>query len=459
MHSTHPIINTAPSAPQADADFDSFGLAAMLRQAVRDARYEAPTPIQRQAIPLILQGADLIGCAQTGTGKTAAFALPILHKLLEGTAQRGNAPVRVLVLAPTRELAAQIGDSFNAFARHTRLRAVVVFGGVGKAPQVRALAKRPAVLVATPGRLLDLLSDKALSLANVEVAVLDEADRMLDMGFIHDVRRIMSALPARRQTLLFSATISREIERMAAQFLDRPQRVTAAPTASTQPPIAQTVHFVEKSDKTALLINTLQNDLQALVFTRTKHGANKVVRQLAGAGIAAAAIHGDKSQAARQAALASFKNGRTRIVVATDLASRGLDIKELPLVVNYDLPNEAEVYVHRIGRTGRAGATGTAVSFCSRDELPYLGSIERLTQRRIDRVGATPAAETAARCAEPPRPRRHNEAAWHSRRRDTGATSPIAPYGRRPRRRGRDLEHPLRDGEGGSRSHLGRGRR
>ena len=399
MHSKQPTTTSAINAEQASG-FDELGLAAPLRAAVLRAGYTTPTPIQIAAIPRLLRGGDLIGCAQTGTGKTAAFALPILHRLLEAEEKPRPARIRALVLAPTRELAAQIAETFQTFGARTSLRTTVVFGGVKKGAQVRALSGRPAILVATPGRLLDLLSDRALSLAEVEYVVLDEADRMLDMGFIHDVRRILKTLPTRRQTLLFSATMPREIESLAAQFLDRPERVAAEPVLSSSAPINQTVHFVEKQQKTDLLIRTLSCDEQALVFTRTKHGANKVVKQLGSAGIAAAAIHGNKSQAARESALASFKSGRTRIVVATDLASRGIDIKELPLVINFDLPNEPEVYVHRIGRTGRAGASGTALSFCSREELPFLSAIEKLTRQRIERVGSEPSASAPVDSAD-----------------------------------------------------------
>jgi ATP-dependent RNA helicase RhlE len=405
MHQArHSSTRPATATPSPASGFDSLGLAAPLLEAARRAGYTTPTPIQSAAIPILLSGADLIGCAQTGTGKTAAFALPILHRLLEAEHKPRTPRIRTLVLAPTRELAAQIAESFQVFAARTQLRTTVVFGGVKKGAQVRALSAHPAILVATPGRLLDLMSDKALSLAEVEYAVLDEADRMLDMGFIHDVRRILNSLPTRRQTMLFSATMPREIESLAAQFLDRPRRVAVDPVASSCGPIEQSVHFVEKSEKTNLLIHVLDNDKQALVFTRTKHGANKVAKQLTTAGISAAAIHGNKSQGAREAALAAFKSGRVRIVVATDLASRGLDIKEMPMVVNFDLPNEPEVYVHRIGRTGRAGASGTAVSFCSREELPFLGAIEKLTGQRLPRVGTEPRGTTGDGAAGQSRP-------------------------------------------------------
>jgi len=393
-----------PDGAASSSNFDSFQLDRILLKNVAAAGYEIPTPIQSAAIPAVLKGSDLIGCAQTGTGKTAAFALPILHHLLSNRAA-GKARIRTLILAPTRELAAQIEDSFSTFARGTRLRSTVIFGGVKKGSQLKALAVPPAILVATPGRLLDLMSDRALSLSEVEYVVLDEADRMLDMGFIHDVRKIMRAVPGKRQTLLFSATMPREIESLARQFLDQPKRVSVAPVASSCGPIEQSVHFVEKQQKSSRLISILRDahETQTLVFTRTKHGANKVVKQLDKAGISAAAIHGNKSQSAREAALASFKRGATRVLVATDLASRGIDIEQLPLVINFDLPNEPEVYVHRIGRTGRAGAAGTAMSFCSGEERPYLKSIERLIKKQIARSGSEPtAAESMRHSSNPP---------------------------------------------------------
>jgi len=387
-----PNRRTAPAEP---ARFDAFGLRPPLLEAVRLAGYDTPTPIQRIAIPHIMRGRDLTGCAQTGTGKTAAFALPILHHLLDTNRQRTP---EVLVLAPTRELAAQIGASFGTYAARTNLRHIVVFGGVKKGPQIQALRRLPAILVATPGRLLDLMSDDSVSLRQVRHVVLDEGDRMLDMGFIPDVRRIMRAVPRERQTLLFSATMPREVQELAARFQRHPERVTVDPILSTRGPIEQSVYFVDKQRNVSALVNLLRdcgND-QALVFTRTKHGANKVVRKLDQAGLSAAAIHGNKSQSARERALAAFKAGSTRIVVATDLASRGLDIKGLPRVINFDLPNEPESYVHRIGRTGRAGLTGIAVSLCSPEERPYLASIERLTQRRLDRGGKADSAPPPA---------------------------------------------------------------
>jgi len=402
MQAKHINKSNRDGAPRS-SDFDSFRLDRSLLKNVTAAGYEIPTPIQSAAIPSVMKGNDLVGCAQTGTGKTAAFALPILHRLLSDRAT-SKPRIRALVLAPTRELAAQIEDSFSTFARGTRLRSTVIFGGVKKRAQLKALAVPPAILVATPGRLLDLMSDRALTLSEVEYVVLDEADRMLDMGFIHDVRKIMRAVPSKRQTMLFSATMPREIENLARQFLDQPQRVSVAPVASSCGPIEQSVYFVEKPQKTSRLISILRDahETRTLVFTRTKHGANKVVKQLVKAGISAAAIHGNKSQSAREAALASFKRGATRVLVATDLASRGIDIEQLPLVINFDLPNEPEVYVHRIGRTGRAGAAGTALSFCSGEERPFLKSIERLIKKQIARSGSEPApAESSQHSSSP----------------------------------------------------------
>lgn len=385
------------NAESAGTRFDQFPLAPSLHEAVRAAGYEQPTPIQEAAIPLVLHGRDVLGCAQTGTGKTAAFALPILTHLLRddgrgrGKQRRnGRAGLRALVLAPTRELAAQIGDNFGAYAKGSELRHLVVFGGVGKEPQVRALRRGVDVLIATPGRLLDLMSVGAVSLRNVEHVVLDEADRMLDMGFIHDIKRVMADVPDRRQTLLFSATIPPEIEKLAAQFLYKPQRVAVDPVSSTCEPIEQSVYFVEQPRKTDLLVEILRGRGidRAIIFTRTKHGANRLARKLTKRDIPADAIHGDKSQGARERTLAGLRSGEVRVVVATDLASRGLDVKGLSHVVNFDLPNEPESYVHRIGRTGRAGESGIAVSLCSETERPYLRDIEKLTKRSLVRRSA-----------------------------------------------------------------------
>lgn len=367
--------------------FENLGLIAPLQKSVAALGYTAPTPIQEQAIPLVLSGRDLFGCAQTGTGKTAAFALPILQRLFGTTPVPGRTRrvIRALILAPTRELAAQINQSFHDYGAGSGLRSLVIFGGVGQNPQTTALAQGVDILVATPGRLLDLMNQGFVKLGQVEVLVLDEADRMLDMGFIHDIRKVVEKLPKERQTLFFSATLPNEIKSLADKLLTDPASVSITPPASTVELIEQSVRFVEREEKFESLLRLLEhpNVTRALVFTRTTHGADKVVRLLSRSSIAALAIHGRKSQNNREAALASFKNGRTRVLVATDIASRGLDIDEVSHVVNYDLPNEPEAYVHRIGRTGRAGATGAAVMFCSPDELPLLSDIERTIRLRI----------------------------------------------------------------------------
>jgi ATP-dependent RNA helicase RhlE len=398
--------------PADDNAFAALGLSRPLCAAVSAAGYRTPTPIQQKAIPDVLLGRDLLGCAQTGTGKTAAFALPILQHL---AGRRGA--LRVLVLAPTRELAAQIGASFGTYGRGTGLRHHVIFGGVGKGPQKRALRAGLDILVATPGRLLDLMGEGLVDLSRISHFVLDEADRMLDMGFIRDVRRIVRPIPRDRQTLLFSATMPDEIRALARSLLRDPLHVAVDPVSSTREPTSQAVYFVEKQQKLNLLLRLLDDRAievdRALVFTRTKHGANKVARQLGGASVSATAIHGNKSQTARERALAGFKRGDLRVLVATDIAARGIDIKELSHVINYDLPNEPESYVHRIGRTGRAGLTGAAISFCATEERTYLRDIERLTNLRLDRpeeANQTRHVETLAppgsRPARPGRPRR-----------------------------------------------------
>lgn len=370
----------APGSPGA---FAQLGLSERLQQSVSAAGYQTPTPIQTQAIPHVLTGKDLLGSAQTGTGKTAAFALPILQRLMS-TAKRNG--VRALVLAPTRELAAQIGESFTTYAGPEGLRTAVIFGGVGKPAQIQALRRGVDILVATPGRLLDLMQEGLVDLRQIEAFVLDEADRMLDMGFIHDVRRITAALPRQRQNLMFSATMPSEIQDLANRILRNPVRVAVDPVSSTREPISQSVYFVEMAQKTPLLVELLSGDTidRVLVFTRTKHGANRLAQKLVRAGFGAAAIHGNKSQSARVRALDDFKAGRIRVVVATDIAARGIDIDGLSHVVNFELPNEPESYVHRVGRTGRAGRAGTAISFCSQEERAYLRDIERLTRRRLE---------------------------------------------------------------------------
>lgn len=378
------------SAAAKASGFDALGLSASLRSAVKSAGYTEPTPIQRETIPLVLAGRDVLGCAQTGTGKTAAFALPILNRLLTAERRPGRPLIRTLVLAPTRELAAQIGESFRTYARGSRLRGLVVFGGVGKGPQISALRKGVEVLVATPGRLLDLMNMGEIDLGHVRYLVLDEADRMLDMGFIHDVRRILKAVPRERQTMLYSATLPQEIRQLAGSILSDPVRVAVDPVYSTVEPIEQSVYFINSSQKAEFLLKLLRGDGidRALVFTRTKHRANGLAKTLVQGGVEADAIHGNKSQSARERALAGFKQGRIRVVVATDIASRGIDVKNLSHVINFDLPVDAESYVHRVGRTGRAGKSGVALSLCSAEERPYLSAIERLSRRRLDRPEA-----------------------------------------------------------------------
>ncbi|NJD61845.1 MAG: DEAD/DEAH box helicase [Deltaproteobacteria bacterium] len=366
--------------------FETFGLCPEILRAVKARNYQTPTPIQEKAIPHVMEGKDLLGCAQTGTGKTAAFALPILQRLYGSPAGgRKRRAVRALVLTPTRELANQIGDSFGAYGRHTGLRHVVVYGGVSQKPQAQALHQGIDILVATPGRLLDLVSQGIVNLGGVETFVLDEADRMLDMGFIHDIRRIIDKLPVARQTLFFSATMPAEIQRLSGTILRNPVRVAATPAATPAEAVEHSVYFVEKQTKGELLRHLLADDSikNALVFTRTKHGADRVARQLVRANLRAEAIHGDKSQNVRERALADFKRGRTRVLVATDIAARGLDIVDLSHVINYDLPVESESYVHRIGRTGRAGASGIALSFCGIEERPSLAAIEQLIRKHL----------------------------------------------------------------------------
>jgi len=364
--------------------FDQLGLKPELLKATANQGYTSPTPIQAQAIPAILDGRDVLGGAQTGTGKTAAFALPVLQKLHQG-GKRSRRP-RCLVLTPTRELAAQVGEFMQIYGRHLSLRSAVVFGGVNINPQINILKRGVDILVATPGRLLDLAGQKMVDLSAVEIFILDEADRMLDMGFIHDIKRVLKLLPGKRQNLLFSATYSDEIKRLADNFLDNPAVIEVARKNIAAEKVDQVVHPVGLKDKRVLLAKLIHDGdwQQALVFTRTKHGANRLAGYLEKNGIGAAAIHGNKSQAARTRALAEFKKGKVKILVATDIAARGLDIDRLPHVVNFDLPNVAEDYVHRIGRTGRAGCSGEAVSLVSADEQKLLRPIERLLGKKID---------------------------------------------------------------------------
>jgi ATP-dependent RNA helicase RhlE len=374
--------------------FEALPLAAPLHRVLRELEYTAPSPIQAQAIPLLLQGRDLLGCAQTGTGKTAGFALPILHALHENPRQVRPKGCRTLVLAPTRELAAQVGKSFTTYGKHIRFSQTLVYGGVGQVPQVNAMRRGVDVLVATPGRLLDLIDQRHIDLSQVEFFVLDEVDRMLDMGFLRDVKRIVSLLPAKRQSLFFSATLAPNIVDLARTILRDPAHVSITPETTTAEKIDQQVCFIARESKRPLLEQLLRAQANAegqkltIVFSRTKHGANKLAKSLCAAGFPADAIHGNKSQAQREKALERFKKGLTPVLVATDVAARGVDVKDVGLVINFDLPNEPEAYVHRIGRTARAGAEGRAVSFCSEDELEYLRDIEKIIKMPIPRWDA-----------------------------------------------------------------------
>ena len=390
--------------------FQDLKLIPPILKALSKENYVRPTPIQEQAIPAALAGRDLFGCAQTGTGKTAAFALPIIQRLSErqGT-PNASRRIRALILTPTRELAIQIYDNIRAYGQFTRLRSSVIVGGVSQHAQEQSLQRGTDILIATPGRLIDLMNQNLVDLRSVQILVLDEADRMLDMGFINDMKKIIAKLPAKRQTLFFSATMPPEIAGWIQTLLVNPVRVEVTPVSSTVDRIGQSVYLVDKANKLKLLQHLLSDEsiASALVFTRTKHGADRVARGLARANIAAQAIHGDKSQNARQAALGNFKNGSTRVLVATDIAARGIDIEELSHVVNFNLPNIPETYVHRIGRTGRAGLSGIAISFCESEELPYLKDIEKLIKKTIPQVrdhpypmlNAAPAAQEQRQAA------------------------------------------------------------
>ncbi len=365
--------------------FSDLGLAEALCRAVAAEGYSTPTPIQTQAIPYVLNGSDLLGIAQTGTGKTAAFSLPVLHRLAANDIKPQPKAIRALILTPTRELAVQVFDSFAAYGRNLRLRRTSIFGGVGMGPQIKALGLGNDIVVATPGRLIDLVQRGFARLDHVECLVLDEADRMLDMGFIHDVRKIVSMVPYRRQTLFFSATMPTAVAELAATMLRDPQRVEVTPQATTVERIEQRVMFVTRENKRSLLEDILRDEAvgRAIIFARTKHGANRLAEQLAKSGLAAEAIHGNKSQNARQRALSDFQAGKVRTLVATDIAARGIDVDGVTHVINYELPNEPESYVHRIGRTARAGADGVAVSFCDLDELAYLKAIEKAIRQPV----------------------------------------------------------------------------
>ncbi len=372
--------------------FKSLKIVEPIVKSLLEEGYTVPTPIQIQAIPIVLQGNDLLGCAQTGTGKTAAFAVPILQILSANKIIAGKRKIKSLIVTPTRELAIQINESFKAYGRYTELKTAVIFGGVKQSAQVKSLQGGIDILIATPGRLLDLINQKFISLKDVEIFVLDEADRMLDMGFIHDVKKLLALLPSKKQTLFFSATMPPEIVKLSNSILNKPLKVEVTPSATTADTVNQYVYFVDKGNKNALLLYLLEDERikTALVFTRTKHGADKVVKILQKNNIKAEAIHGNKAQNARQRALANFKAHTTRVLVATDIAARGIDIDDMEFVINFEISNLAETYVHRIGRTGRAGANGTAFSFCDAEEKAYLKDIEKLISKKIPVVNNHP---------------------------------------------------------------------
>jgi ATP-dependent RNA helicase RhlE len=374
-------------------NFKTLGVIDPILKALEAEGYKHPTPIQEQSIPILLKGKDLLGCAQTGTGKTAAFAIPILqHLYLNQSHVNGKRRIRALIVTPTRELAIQIDESFTTYGRYTGIRNTVVFGGVKQGAQTEALKKGVDVLIATPGRLLDLINQGFISLRDIEFSVLDEADRMLDMGFIHDIKKIIALLPSKRQSLFFSATMPPAIVSLSQKILGNPEKVSVKPEQTTAEKVDQAVYFVPKKSKPKLLLHILgeKSYWSVLVFSRTKYGANKIVKILLKAGIGADAIHSNKSQGARQKALTNFKSGKLNVLVATDIAARGIDVEELSLVINYDLPNIPETYVHRIGRTGRASASGIALSFCDMEERPYLRDIQKLINQKIEVVDDHP---------------------------------------------------------------------
>jgi ATP-dependent RNA helicase RhlE len=388
-------------------NFQQLNVIAPILKALQSQGYTNPTPIQQHAIPVVLKGRDLLGCAQTGTGKTAAFAIPILQLLHQQQEEgKGRAGIKSLILTPTRELAIQIEESFKDYGQHTNLRHVAVFGGVSQYQQVKELRRGIDILIATPGRLLDLIAQRHISLQQIEIFVLDEADRMLDMGFINDVKKVISKLPEQKQTLFFSATMPAEIQKLSQMLLHNAVKVEVTPSSTTAEKIDQAIYFVEKPNKVSLLLHLLQtNDIEnALVFTQTKHGADKLCKHLTRENIRAQAIHGNKSQNARQMALENFKKRQIRILVATDIAARGIDIDKLSYVINYDIPNIPETYVHRIGRTGRAGEEGKAISFCSMEEKMYMRDIQKITSQTIPVIDEHPFPMSNPGLAVPPRP-------------------------------------------------------
>ncbi|WP_085537410.1 DEAD/DEAH box helicase [Massilibacteroides vaginae] len=368
--------------------FKELNISEPILRALSNKGYETPTPIQEKAIPVALSGQDLLGIAQTGTGKTAAFAIPVIQKLDQQPSKGQKRELKVLILTPTRELAIQIDDCFKEYTKYTNLRHTVIFGGVNQNPQVEVLKRGVDILTATPGRLLDLIAQKHISLNNIRHFILDEADRMLDMGFIHDIKRLLPMLPKQKQTLFFSATMPAAIDKLSKSILFHPAKVEVTPVSSAVDTIDQRLYFVEKAEKSALLYTVLvkEESKSVLVFSRTKHGADRIARVLNKKGIGCEAIHGNKSQGARQRALTNFKSGKTRVIIATDIAARGIDIANLEMVINYDLPDVAETYVHRIGRTGRAGKSGTALSFCSQEEKTMVKDIQKLTGKKLNTV-------------------------------------------------------------------------
>lgn len=425
--------------------FQDLGIIDPIMKALSALGYSQPTPIQQQAIPKLLKGRDLLGCAQTGTGKTAAFSIPILQQLHQDKRwDRRKREIKALIVAPTRELAIQIDESITAYGQFTGLRNTVIFGGVKQGAQTRALSRGIDILTATPGRLLDLIGQGFITLEHIEYAVLDEADHMLDMGFIHDIKKIVKQLPLNRQSLFFSATMSPEILRLSKGILGTPERITIKPEQATAERVEQNVYFVTKKDKRKLLLHLLkENEMDStLVFSRTKHGANRIAKQLDKAGFTAAAIHGNKSQGARQKALQEFKDGKLKVLVATDIAARGIDVDELSYVVNFDLPNVPETYVHRIGRTGRADASGIAVSFCDTEERAYLKDIQKLIGQRIPVIEGHPFPDdgTAPPPAEKPQ---QNNRGGHKQRRPNGG-------GNRNKRRNNNRNNNQNRGKKGS---------
>ncbi|WP_150451931.1 DEAD/DEAH box helicase [Arenibacter lacus] len=423
--------------------FKELGIIEPILKALAAEGYTKPTPIQEQSIPILLKGKDLLGCAQTGTGKTAAFSIPIIQQLvLDREADGQQRKIRTLVVTPTRELAIQIGENFTSYARHTGIRNTVIFGGVKQGRQTDALKRGVDVLIATPGRLLDLMNQGFISLKDIKYAVLDEADQMLDMGFIHDIKKIIAKLPNNRQSLFFSATMPKAIVELSRKLLGDFEQVTIKPQQATAEKVEQAIYFVAKKNKPKLLTHLLEKDPNdsTLVFSRTKHGANKIVKQLAKADIKAEAIHGNKSQNARQKSLGDFKNGDLKVLIATDIAARGIDVEDLSLVINYDLPNVPETYVHRIGRTGRASASGIAVSFCDAEERPYLKSIQKLINQQVPTITDHPFVDDGLEEVPLQPEKKHGN---HKQRPRTGHSN---PRGGRNNNRGRNTNHrPKRD--------------